>query len=77
MTVKVLNVFKSLILNGENIADADFKPVAIGFAVSCGLTSVSIIYTFIVGRKVLSSKNKIENETPDISVEDRKSSTNL
>ena len=43
----------SLIINGDDIADANFVPVSIGFAIACGLTSLSIIYTFLVGQKLI------------------------
>ena len=52
-----------LIINGDDISEADFAPVSIGFAVACGLTSLSIIYTFIVGRKLI----KRNGERTDIS----------
>ena len=43
----------SLIINGDDIANVDFVPVSIGFAIACGLSSFSIVYTFIVGRKLV------------------------
>ena len=43
----------SLIINGDDIADANFVPVSIGFAIACGLTSLSIVYTFVVGQKLI------------------------
>ena len=45
-----------LIIDGDDIADADFAPVSIGFAVGCGLTILSVIYTFIVGRKLINER---------------------
>ena len=41
-----------LILNGPDIADAQFCPVAIGFSVLCAFCMLSVLYIFIVGRKI-------------------------
>ena len=43
----------SLIITGDDIANANFVSVSIGFAIACGLTSLSIVYTFVVGQKLI------------------------
>ena len=52
----VVDPLFKLIITGDDIADADFAPVSIGFAVVCGVTVLSVIYTFVVGRRLIESE---------------------
>ena len=47
----LIAVLFKLILNGDNIADADFGPVSIGFGVACFVCLVSAVYTIWFGLK--------------------------
>ena len=47
----LIAVFFKLILNGDDIADADFGPVSIGFGVACFVCLASAIYTIWFGVK--------------------------
>ena len=58
-----------LIINGDDIAEADIPPVSIGFAVACGLTSLSIIYTYVVGRKLIKRNGEMTDISNDKTLE--------
>ena len=64
----VVDPLFKLITSGDDIADADFAPVSIGFAVVCGLTFLSVIYTFVLGRRLIASKNNPFNAELDNAV---------
>ena len=62
-------LYHFLILNGENIADADFCPVQIGFASLAAFCSFSVIYTFIVGKNSSNSETIHELERPMLPIQ--------
>ena len=47
----MIAVFFKLILNGDDIAEADFGPVSIGFGIACFACLASAIYTLWFGVK--------------------------
>ena len=40
-------LYEKLILNGDDLANANFKPVQYGFAVACALGLIFIIYSLV------------------------------
>jgi hypothetical protein len=52
----------AMILQGDDIIDANFCPVSIGLGVTSGVTILSVIYIFIQGRKTLKNKKNDEEE---------------
>ena len=67
----------SLIINGDDIADANFVPVSIGFAIACGLTSLSIVYTFVVGQKLMKLIKETDGKTDHEKVSEKNSESTL
>ena len=55
-----------IILNGDDISDADFVPVSIGFAVVSLLSLISVIFIILAGRKIIRmDKTEQTNATPN------------
>ena len=51
-----------MIIQGDDIIDADFCPVSIGLGVTSGVSILFVIYIFIKGRKLLKNKKNEEEE---------------
>lgn len=47
-----------LILNGDDIADANFCPVSVGFAVACFLCLTAVVFVIIAGLKKIKPDEK-------------------
>ena len=64
----VNNPLYGLILNGDDIADADFIPVSAGFCVACFLCFTAVWGVIIAGRRKIKLSNEastaISIETP-------------
>ena len=51
-----------MIIQGDDIIDADFCPVSIGLGIAAGVTIFFVIYIFIQGRKILKNEKSGEEE---------------
>ena len=40
-----------LILDGDDLADADFMPVSVGFCVICFLSLIAVVFVWIAGKR--------------------------
>lgn len=67
----VIDPLYALILNGDDIGDADFKPVSIGFGIACAVSIYMPLYHhFLLGRTA-----KVDQIQEDVSEMTEKNKT--